>query len=68
MPLAGYAELVVVCRAYSPSNELMFEGMITSSTTGTGNPRDMAELAGFTIAKGLTDAESTRPKARPAGY
>jgi hypothetical protein len=65
MPLSGYGNLAVLCRAYSPSNQLMFEGFVESTMPGTTNPRDMAEAVGVSIAKGLTDPESTRPVAGP---
>jgi hypothetical protein len=61
---AGQSALAVVCRAYSPSNQLMFEGLIKGSDVGTANPRDLAETAGSAIAKALTDPESTRPSDR----
>jgi hypothetical protein len=60
LPLAGTSEFVVLCRAFSPSNQLMFEGVIKSGAAGTTNVRDVAEAVGSRIADGLTDAESTR--------
>jgi hypothetical protein len=63
-PLAGQMALAVVCRAYSPSNQLMFEGVIRGSDVGTANPRNLAETAGDAIADALTDPESTRPSDR----
>jgi len=67
VPLAGAMDLAVMCRAYSASNQLMFEGLVDGETPGTANARDMAELIGSYIAKALTEPESTRPKRR-AGY
>jgi hypothetical protein len=64
VPLAGYMNLRVLCRAYDASNQLMFEGAIEGSASGQSNPRDLAEAAGDKIAEGLTDAETTRPMAR----
>jgi hypothetical protein len=64
IPFAGQMGLAVVCRAYSPSNQLMFEGVIKGSDVGTANPRNLAEKAGDAIADALTDPESTRPVER----
>jgi hypothetical protein len=67
LPFAGSSALAVVIRAYSPSNQLMFEGVIKGSDFGTANPRDLAESAGDAIAEALTDPESTRRRAPPQG-
>jgi hypothetical protein len=63
-PVAGQGEIALTCRAYSASNELMFEGTLKGSIAGMGDTRDLAEVAGTTIAEGLTNPESTRPVAR----
>jgi hypothetical protein len=66
VPVAGQIRYAVVCQAYSPSNQLMFEGTITGTGAGTSNPRPLAESIGATIAEALVDPESTRPVARQA--
>jgi hypothetical protein len=67
VPFAGLMELAVVCRAYSPSNELMFEGVLKGSNVGTGNPRGLAETAGDAIAEALTDPAPIPPPPPPGG-
>jgi hypothetical protein len=67
LPFAGSSALAVVCRAYSPSNQLMFEGVIKGSDFGTANPRSLAETAGDAIAEALTDPDGTRPAPRHGG-
>ena len=66
VPFAGEMALAVVCRAYSPSNQLMFEGVLKGSNVGTGNPRGLAETAGDAIAEALTDPDGAQP-APPRG-
>lgn len=68
VPLAGQGELGVLCRAYSATNALMFEGTLKGSISGQGNPTDLAEAAGVAIAKALTEADSTRPEQVKAGH
>ena len=60
----GQGELGVLCRAYSPTNQLMFEGTLKGSISGQGNPMDLAEAAGTAIAKALTDPEGARTKTK----
>jgi hypothetical protein len=67
LPFAGSSALAVVIRAYSPSNQLMFEGVIKGSDLGTADPRDLAETAGDAIAEALTDPQHRGRKPSGAG-
>lgn len=69
IPVAGNAEFFVICRAYSASNALMFEGTLKGFAPGTSNTRGLAESMGDEIADGLTDPEGAKPPPPPEkGY
>jgi hypothetical protein len=56
----GQGEIGVLCRAYSATNALMFEGTLKGSIAGDANQMHLAEAAGAAIAKALTDPEGAR--------